>query len=937
MGMFWQDEPVSRKRGERQLGPMPEIPYTGWTPPREFPNLSAAKVIGYDTETWDPELLTSGPGWGRGPGKGHIVGVSVAVHGGAWYFPMRHETQPEMNLDPAQVLRWLQHVLGDNRPKVGANLVYDLGWLRQEGVRVGGRQYDVQFAEALLNSETPDVSLEALSQKYLGFGKQTELLYEWLAAWFGGTPTDKQRKWIAKSPPSLAGPYAEGDAVQPLQIIERQWTAMQQRGVLDVFDMECRLIPLLVDMRFKGAPVSMDRAQHIYDTLGGQAKEVEQRLIHLCGPINPNAPESVGKALKAAGVDIPLTFDKKKQVHKLSVAAPVLETIDHPIAEMVLEYRRLTKVANTFVKSYIMNKQVNGRLHCSFNPLKSDSGGTRSGRFSSSDPNLQNIPVRTAEGKLVRKAFVAAAVHSLTPKRKQWYLDRGLMVPQREGRWRKWDYCVAPETLITTADYGQLRADQVKVGQEVVAFEEQPRMVDGRAQPRRYEKARVTGVRHLRQPRVRLTFEDGTTTVCSSSHRWLACEGPNKTRRFVEAAKLAPGWRIPTLHDKHLATGNTYQHGWLAGMFDGEGHMFDGTMLTIAQKPGPVLDRLVEYLEADGFSLAIRTDATAHTIRLRGGRRETLRALALYRPIRMINTFTGVFGTTIGSKVEPPKVITQVEPLEEGPVIAIETTSKTFIADGLCSHNSQIEYRMLMHHAVGPMADEVRLIFNQDFMVDYHNIVLELIAGPAGWDISSPELYDKWRRPTKTINFGLIYGMSKKELIKRLKLTVAEGNRVFEAYHGAAPFIRKTMEEASNEARAFGNVQTILGRRSDFMLYGPAQYDPGAQGLPYEQAIMKYGAVELAYTHKALNRKLQGGAADVMKKAMVDCYEAGVFAEDACGIPILTVHDELDFEDMNAPDNPAWEEMRQIMQNCVKLKVPVRIDESVGPSWGEAD
>ena len=668
-GMFWQDEPVSRKRGERQLGPMPEIPYTGWTPPREFPNLSAAKVIGYDTETWDPELLTSGPGWGRGPGKGHIVGVSVAVHGGAWYFPMRHETQPELNLDPDQVLRWLQYVLGDSRPKVGANLVYDLGWLRQEGVRVGGRQYDVQFAEALLNSEEPDVSLEGLSQRYLGYGKQTELLYEWLAAWFGGTPTEKQRKWLAKSPPSLAGPYAEGDAVQPIQILERQWEAMSRRGVVDLFDMECRLIPLLVEMRLKGAPISMDRANHIYDTLGGQAKEVERQLAHLAGfQVNPNAAESVGRALRGAGVDVPLTFDKKKQEHKLSFSASVLEAIDHPIAEKIVEYRKLTKVANTFVKSYIINKQVNGRLHCSFNPLKSDSGGTRSGRFSSSDPNLQNIPVRTAEGKLVRKAFVAAA----------------------EGRWRQWDY-------------------------------------------------------------------------------------------------------------------------------------------------------------------------------------------------------------------------------------------------------SQIEYRMLMHHAVGPMADEVRARFINDFMVDYHNIVLELIAGPAGWDISSPELYDKWRRPTKTINFGLIYGMSKKELIKRLKLTNAEGNRVFEAYHGAAPFIRKTMEEASNEARAFGYVQTILGRRSDFKLYGPAQYDPGAQGLPYEQAIMKYGAVELAYTHKALNRKLQGGAADVMKKAMVDCYEAGIFAEDACGIPILTVHDELDFEDMNAPDNPAWAEMRQIMQNCVKLRVPVRIDESVGPSWGEAD
>lgn len=91
IGLFWQDLPPVRKadgKGVRRERPMPMIPQTGWRPPAEFPNLTAAKVIGFDTETWDPEMMQAGPGWARG--KGHIIGASLAVEdGSSWYFPIR--------------------------------------------------------------------------------------------------------------------------------------------------------------------------------------------------------------------------------------------------------------------------------------------------------------------------------------------------------------------------------------------------------------------------------------------------------------------------------------------------------------------------------------------------------------------------------------------------------------------------------------------------------------------------------------------------------------------------------------------------------------------------------------------------------------------------------------------------------------------------------
>lgn len=659
IGMFWEDRPARRGQ-EKTLGPMPEIPETGWRPPTSFPNLTAAKVIGFDTETKDLNLKKAGPGWGRK--DSHIIGVSLAVEDGtSWYFPMRHEVQPELNMDPDQVMRFVAHTLGDNRPKVGANLIYDVGGLAAEGIKVGGRLYDVQFAEALLNSEAPDVSLDSLAHKYLGMGKTTSILYDWLALWLGGAANERQRANLYRSPVTLAGPYAEADAALPIAILNKQWPDMVSRGVVDLFDLECRLIPLLVAMRIKGAPVDVNKAEEVYERLGREAELVAGKMGELVGmPVNPASRDSMMGAFRRLGLDLPTKIDKYTKEKKVSFGADLLGDIDHPIGDLMIEHRQLLKVRNTFIKSYIIDKQVDGRIHCSFHPLKNDDSGARSGRFSSSDPNLQNIPSRTELGLLVREAFVVAV----------------------GGRWRKFDY-------------------------------------------------------------------------------------------------------------------------------------------------------------------------------------------------------------------------------------------------------SQIEYRLLAHHAVGQGSLELRDTYAKDPDIDYHAIVQDLIRKMASLELE--------RSPVKTINFGLIYGMSQKELARRLHLDSKAGAALFESYHRAAPFAKATMDAAAAEAHKYGYVTTLLGRKSDFNQWGPRDAY-GVPGLPYGEAVLEYGPqVQRAFTHKALNRKLQGGAADIMKKAMVDAYEAGLFAEDACGIPILTVHDELDFEDFGPEDASCWKELAHIAENCVQTRVPIRIDAKSGQNWRVAD
>lgn len=650
VGFFWQD--VAPEKGKRApiVRPMPPIPETGWRTPTEFPNLSAARAIAVDTETWDPDLMTKGPGWGRG--KGHIVGVSLAVPDGtSWYFPVRHQVEAHDNLDPTQTFRWLKHVLETPRPKIGANLLYDLGWLKTEGVEVQGPFYDVQHAEALLDSESPDVSLDSLSEKYLGRGKETSALYQWCADFYGGNANERQRANIYRSPPRLAGPYAQADATLPMAILHHQWALMTKNDVHRVFDLESRLIPLLLRMRWQGVPVDIPAAEQFHDRLTAEMKDLLARLKEHAGMgVSPYSAAEMAKAFRNAGLQYGTTAKGAP-----SFTASFLESVDHPIAQLALEYKRKAKLQATFIKGYLLDSHVNGRVYCEFNQLKSDDSGARSGRFSSSNPNLQNIPVRTDEGKLIRTLFVSRL------------------------RWRKFDY-------------------------------------------------------------------------------------------------------------------------------------------------------------------------------------------------------------------------------------------------------SQIEYRMLAHHAVGPGSEDIRERYRRDPDTDYHKATGEMLEALLNIVLD--------RRPVKTINFGLIYGMGKPELVKRLKLGETAGENMFDAYHKAVPFARTTAQSASDEAQRLGYIRTILGRRSDFNMWAPARFDPTAPALPFDQALMKYGKINRAFTHKALNRKLQGGAADVMKKAMVDVYEAGIF--DEVGYPLLTVHDELDFDDVGDEDNPAWAEMIRLMENCIpEISVPIKVDMDLGKNWGD--
>lgn len=413
IGFMWEDHPVIKAvRGERRTVNVAP-PVTGWRPPTEFPNLRGVKLLGLDTETKDPLLREKGPGTFRG--DSHIVGVSVATDDRSWYFPIRHEYEAEraLNLDAEHVLAWLrEEVAAEPRAYVGANVLYDLEHLRAEGVEFahGTSFHDVQFAEALIDEEARSYALDVIARTYLGEGKGSDILYAWCAQSFGGEVTGSQRRNIWRAPPSLVGPYAEADARLPLQVLQAQWPLLERDELLEVYELESALIPLLLDMRFAGVRVDVQRAERVLTLLREKASIAHEQL----NGINVWANEDIAAVLDAEGLPY-----ERSATGRPSFTKEWLATCKHPIARLILEARMYEKAANPFVESYLLENAVKGRVHGQFHPLRSDSNGTVSGRFSSSNPNLQNIPSRD---------------EVLAP------MLRGLFIPEQGAVWVRTDY-----------------------------------------------------------------------------------------------------------------------------------------------------------------------------------------------------------------------------------------------------------------------------------------------------------------------------------------------------------------------------------------------------------------------------------------------------------------------------------------------------------------
>jgi len=372
-----------------------------WVCPSEYPDLRAADEIAIDLETKDPELKKYGAGWAYG--KGHIVGFAVAALGKQYYFPIAHDAGG--NMDLSITVAWMEDLLKSPATKIFHNAAYDLGWLKANNFVVNGKIVDTMIAAALIDENRWSFSLNACAKDYLGEIKNETFLNEKAKEW-GIDP--KQDLW--RMPAGYVGFYAEQDAGLTLRLWQRFKAEIQQQSLNDVWEMEMALLPILIEMRSRGIRVNEEKAQLL-------KKEFIQKENKLLKKIKDEttlgvdiwAARSVAQVFDRVGVDYPLT----QKSGEPSFTANWLANCEHPIAQLIREAREVNKFHSTFIDS-IQRFVHKGRIHAEINQLRSDQGGTVSGRLSYANPNLQQIPARNKEfGNKIRSLF-------LPEEGKQW-------------------------------------------------------------------------------------------------------------------------------------------------------------------------------------------------------------------------------------------------------------------------------------------------------------------------------------------------------------------------------------------------------------------------------------------------------------------------------------------------------------------------------------
>lgn len=363
-----------------------------------LPDLSRYDRIALDLETHDFDLIEKGPSVFRG---GYIVGIAIgAPDGKRWYLPYAHAVGEQYPKE--QILAWAKTELcRPGQPKIGANILYDLSFLDFAGVPVTGPFYDVQVAEPLLNENRGTYKLDSLALQYLGVGKDEEAL-ERACEDRGFTGSPKEHIW--RLDPCHVAPYAEADADRTLRVFDQQKALLEKEGLWSLFELETRLIPILLAMRQRGVRIDRVKVLGAREDTVRRLRAAQLLLKEAAGKeVDVWANESIAAVLRARGVAFPLTA----KTGIPSFTASWLEKQTDPVCRAVIECRKLDKFLGTFLEGAILGTEIAGRIHTQFHPLRGDDYGTVTGRFSSSQPNLQQIPKRDeAIGPLIRSLFV---------------------------------------------------------------------------------------------------------------------------------------------------------------------------------------------------------------------------------------------------------------------------------------------------------------------------------------------------------------------------------------------------------------------------------------------------------------------------------------------------------------------------------------------------
>ena len=370
-----------------------------WICPENFPDLKKYKYIAIDLETRDPDLKVRGSG--AIMGNGEIVGIAVAVDGWSGYYPIAH--QGGGNLEKDKVMDWIKSVCAADNVKLFHNAMYDVCWLRAAGVHINGHIVDTMVMSSLIDENRLSYTLNSISYEFLGEVKDEKALIEAAQSW-GIDPKSE----MYKLPAMYVGNYAEKDAKLTLELFKVLSREVQKQSLQNVFDLETQLFPCLTDMKFKGVRIDTEKAKLLKQQLTKQEQEILLKVKQETG-IEPQiwAARSIATVFDKLG----LHYERTEKSHAPSFTKNFLQEHKHPIVQMIAKAREINKAHTTFIDT-ILKFTHKGRIHADINPIRSDQGGTVTGRFSYANPNLQQIPARNKElGPMIRSLFLPEVDH----------------------------------------------------------------------------------------------------------------------------------------------------------------------------------------------------------------------------------------------------------------------------------------------------------------------------------------------------------------------------------------------------------------------------------------------------------------------------------------------------------------------------------------------
>jgi len=587
-----------------------------------------------------------------------------------------------------------------------------------------------------------------------------------------------------------------------------------------------------------------------------------------------------------------------------------------PELAQVLRYNKYDKLDSTYCASLAekFQRQPDGRL---WMPVRINPLAAKTGRRASDSPNLQNWPVS------VRRIIVSRF---------------------KDGVIADNDYCVSPKARVLCADLRWRAAQDLSVGQEIIAFPEH-------GDKRKMQRAHVTSLRTLTRPTMRVVTDRGSVEV-SCEHRWLVKAGGKHAYDWKMTQDIVPGEYIP-FYAEPWEEDRTHEGGYLAGLYDGEGWVSGGSV-GFGQNEGPILRDVEGALHRRGFSTVVHGRGKMKSLHISGSVGEKLRLLGMLRPKRLLSKASVLWEGRQGwgKHSTPAKVLAVQHVRKDGTVVAIGTTTNTVIVEGLFSHNSKLEPVL-----GGWVTGEHRL---SEYFTKHENGYIKI--GEDFFKTTVDKKSDQYRA-IKALVLAIIYNQKKWSLAENL--WIVHGVRLDSSYERHQELAGEMLDkfltdlfpgiiEYQERQEAFvlehGYVTNALGQKRRLPL-------PPEPPRSEKEAYRKWCKYRAHVVNQAINGPIQGLASYVTGAGMIDLerrfleqyklsyeeYHVRLMEKRWPTMPLLCieVHDDLVLDIPGKLAEKTTPIVHEVMSEVPSLRailsdlnVTLKIETNIGPCWG---